>query len=416
MTDLEAVTGPVHFEGDVAEGDPEAYALSQVGSNGLIRARVMLGKRTVLAANEAFTVGETVYPAGTWILPHRRGLRGQLLEVAQETSLDFQALDDLPSVPTHEVDLPRVALYHTWVSTQPDGWVRMAFDKAGIPYDYIADEEIRDGGLRSKYDVILVAHQGSVDAKTMVLGRDPRFGPQDYRPTREFPSHGHVDRARDITGGMGYEGIIELQKFLDQGGTLILLGSSGVLATDFGLVRNVDTSSARVYTPGAVLQAKVVRPEHPIAYGFDEVTFLARGNMPLYNVPERYDHWIVVKYGTKPLREEDDEDHEKAVAPDEEAAPDEAVTEEQSDGMEGKSKSDGKFLLSGSVEGRDTLEKMGAVIDVPRRDGGRVILYSFNPMHRYLNHGDFNFVYNALLHWNDLPDGHPKDHPDLVKD
>jgi hypothetical protein len=68
------------------------------------------------------------------------------------------------------------------------------------------------------------------------------------------------------------------------------------------------------------------------------------------------------------------------------------------------------------VEGEETLQKMGAIIDVPRRDGGRVILYSFNPMHRYLNHGDFNFVYNALLHWNDIPDGEPEDNPNLVKD
>jgi len=81
-----------------------------------------------------------------------------------------------------------------------------------------------------------------------------------------------------------------------------------------------------------------------------------------------------------------------------------------------KPKDKGKFLQSGFVEGQETLEKSGAIIDIPRNDGGRVILYSFNPLHRYLNHGDFNYVYNALLHWNDFPDGKPLDHPNLVKD
>ncbi len=421
FTDTELLSAPIAIGGTVEEGDPEAYAVSQVSSNGLIRARIQLGKTTVLAVNEAFTAGEASYPAGTWIIPHRRGLRGQLLEVARETSLDFHALAEMPKVATHEVDLPRVALYHTWTSTQPDGWVRMTFDKAGVPYDYIADEEIRAGGLRTKYDVILVAHQGGGDGKSMVFGRDPRFGAQDYRPTREFPAHGRIDRARDITGGMGYEGVIELRRFLDQGGTLMLLGSAGVLATDFGLVRNVNTSSASVYTPGSVLQAKVVRPEHPITFGYDEMTHVSRGNGPLYSVPKKYDHWVVLKYGSKPLRDEKkDKETEKEDTESEEPEGAESASAsepaEEPKEAEKKPKDAGKFLLSGSVDGQDTLEKMGAIIDVPRLAGGRVILYSFNPMHRYLNHGDFNFVYNALLHWNDLPDGTPKDHPNLVKD
>ena len=32
-----------------------------------------------------------------------------------------------------------------------------------------------------------------------------------------------------------------------------------------------------------------------------------------------------------------------------------------------------------------------------------MILYAFDPLHRYLNLADFRFVYNALLNWNDLP-------------
>ena len=43
-----------------------------------------------------------------------------------------------------------------------------------------------------------------------------------------------------------------------------------------------------------------------------------------------------------------------------------------------------------------------AILDVPVGKG-RVLLFAFNPMHRYLNHGDFRWVYNAILNWNDLP-------------
>jgi hypothetical protein len=36
------------------------------------------------------------------------------------------------------------------------------------------------------------------------------------------------------------------------------------------------------------------------------------------------------------------------------------------------------------------LEKKAVILDVPRHAGGRVLLYSFNPLHRHLNHGDHN--------------------------
>ncbi len=433
VKDLELLLSPLSLSGKVDEGDPEAYAISQVGSNGLIEARVLLGNQKVLAANEAFKAGDVEYPAGTWIIAHQRGLRGKLVDVAKKTMLNFHALAEMPTVPTHTVDLPRLALYHTWVSTQPDGWIRMTFDKAGVPYTYISDQEIRQGGLRGKFDVILVADQGGADAKILVHGRDPKFGPIDYRPTREFPAHGHVDSGRDITRGMGFEGVAELQKFLDEGGTLMLLGSSGKLATDFGLVRNVSTSAAKVDTPGSSLQTMVTRRDHPITYGYEDTNWVQRGNGPLYSVPKKFDHWIVLKYGTKPLREDEDDekqnDEEKTAetaktedAPKSDAAeqpadatkPDE--TKKDDEKTEEKPKDKGKFLQSGFVEGQETLEKSAAIVDIPRIDGGRVILYSFNPMHRYLNHGDFNYVYNALLHWNDFQDGKPLDHPKLVKD
>ena len=89
---------------------------------------------------------------------------------------------------------------------------------------------------------------------------------------------------------------------------------------------------------------------------------------------------------------------------------------EDAEGDDEDEKTAGKFLLSGFVDNEKELGKKGAIIDIPRTAGGRVILYSFNPMHRFLNHGDHNYVFNALLNWNDFPDPQPKDHEGLVKD
>ena len=29
--------------------------------------------------------------------------------------------------------------------------------------------------------------------------------------------------------------------------------------------------------------------------------------------------------------------------------------------------------------------------------------FAFNPMHRYLNHSGFRYLYNIILNWNDFP-------------
>ncbi|HSM15634.1 MAG TPA: hypothetical protein VK845_01385 [Gemmatimonadales bacterium] len=189
------------------------------------------------------------------------------------------------------MDLPRLALYHNWVSTQADGWTRYTLERAGVPYDYINDDHIKAGGLRERYDVILMAHQGGSSAKRLVHGLARRFGPMPYTRESGFLSHGVIDSSPDITGGIGFGGLSNLEQFLDGGGTLILLGSAGRLATDFGLLQNVGTlTSENINTPGSSLRAKVRRRDHPNAYGFEHVHPVFRTNGSVYTVAQQYEH------------------------------------------------------------------------------------------------------------------------------
>ena len=419
---LERAAFPVALPGTFGTNDGvAAFAIKHEGGSAMITARYRLKKFAVHAANAAFEANGESYPAGSWIIPNRDGVARALESVAKDCMLDVRSLAAMPDVAKHALDLPRIALYHNWVSTQNDGWVRYTLEQFEVPYDYINDDDLKDGGLRGKYDVILMAHQGQLEAKTMIHGRDTKFGPMAYQKTKETPSHGEIDSSRDITGGMGFRGLANIEDFLDGGGTLLLMGSAGVLATDTGLLRNVSSvRGSDIDTPGSTLQAQVVRRDHPIAYGYEDENYLFRVNGPTYSVPEEFDHWIVVKYGTKPLREKKKTDAEDG-GKDENPAEATADTEKKVDAKEEtkkdeKQKDEAKFLLSGFVKGKDVLEKCGAVIDVPRTNGGRVILYSFNPMHRHLNLGDNNYVFNSLLNWNDFPDPTPKDHPVLVKD
>ena len=83
----------------------------------------------------------------------------------QKLGLQAVALATAPDVQKHAVDLPRLAMFSTWGSTQDLGWVRYAFDKFEINYDLIYKERIKQGNLKAAYDVILIPSQGGAAAE-----------------------------------------------------------------------------------------------------------------------------------------------------------------------------------------------------------------------------------------------------------
>ncbi len=397
------------------EGAGNLFLLRDTGQTSLLEARVLLGTHQIDAAEAAFTVGAGAggvsYPAGSWIV---QAPLEAVEDVARRTGLSFAAAADLPDVRRHQLDLPRLALYHTWIDTQDAGWARYTLDRGKIPYTLINDGDLRQGNLAGRFDVILFPNTRA-GFGDLVHGIDPKYGPLAYTKTPEFPSHGIPDASEDITGGMGFEGLMSLQKFLQGGGVLITSGGAGALAVDGGLVRGVfRVPPGGFNTPGSELRAKIVRPEHPITYGYEELTSVFRGNGPIYDVPKLARSRVVVQFGTKkPEGAEEDKKKDEGIeeedldtpSPDE-MAPEGTAAEEKAPEGNGKAKEDkeakGPLVLSGFVRGEGEVDGKPAILDVPVGKG-RVILFAFNPLHRYLNLSDFRFAFNAILNWNDLP-------------
>jgi hypothetical protein len=416
------VTGPVVPSGALREGRGRIWAVPHDGSNTLTTLRYRLADFEVLAAHEPFTARDRDFPRGTLLLERQTGLEPKLEEALDGLGLEAWPLLEMPDVARHQLDLPRLALYHNWVSTQADGWVRYSFAQAGIDFEYINDDDIRAGGLRERFDVILMAHQGGTSLRTLVHGRDRKYGAQPWTRTEEFPSHGVIDSSPDITGGIGFAGLAELERFLDKDGTLMLLGSAGILATDSGILRGVSHSS-QVRTPGSALSTRVVRRDHPVAWGYDDEHWVFRINGPVYTVPEHLEHWIVVQYGTSDRpdenTEEEDSETETETDTDTDTDTDESASADGETGADDEPARAAKseaMLQTGFISSEKDLEHKAVVLDVPRRAGGRVLLYSFNPLHRHLNHGDHNYLFNALLSWNDFPDPQPDVSPVLAED
>jgi hypothetical protein len=338
------------------------YAVAHHGSNHLTTLRYRLGSVGVEATEESFEAAGLEFPPGSFIVPAPAGSEsaGRLQDWIFDLGLTAATLDERPDVATHPVDLPRLAIYSTWGNTQEVGWVRHAFDRFAIPFDLIFKERVREGNLRADYDVVLIPNQGRT-AKGLVFDVEPRGGPRAYTKTDRYRFLGDYGSSEDITGGMGLEGVIELQRFVAGGGLLVTLGAASHVPPAYGLTREIDARrpGSGFYAPGPLVEAEINQPRHPIFYGYDTTETPVRyANGPLLDVPRRFrDDWVLMTF-----RDE---------------------------------------VLSGHFRGADQIDDQPAIVNVPRGDG-RVVLFATNPCYRWQNHGEFGMLFNTILHHNDL--------------
>ena len=169
---------------------------------------------------------------------------------------------------THELVVPRIGYVHSWSNTQNEGWVRMVFDKLKIPYTYFGDTKLREPDLRQKYDVIIFPHVGGT-AEAQVNGVQGA-APIPYKKTELTPNLGVQDSSDDIRGGMGFEGLINLMKFVQEGGLLITEGSTSTIFPEYHLVSGVTIEEPTgLFARGVVLKSVFADRTSPIAYGYD---------------------------------------------------------------------------------------------------------------------------------------------------
>ena len=378
---LAPVSERVAYKGQVAK-EAGVYLVRDSGQEGLLAARVRLAGFKVEAAEQAFSAGGKDYPAGSWIVAGQAGLRSALENVAADLAIDVDAAASAPDVKRHLADLPRLAVLSAWNDTQAGGWVRMIFDDEKIPYTLLMDEDVRKGGLRERFDLILYPDTGR-GLKEMANGIDSRFSPLAFTKTPQFPSHGTPSSSPDITGGFGWTGIQNLEDFVKRGGVLVTLGSASTLPLDGGFARDVRRANAKgLENPGSELRVRFRRPDHPLAYGYPETSSVFRAGEAVYAVRRVDEGRIVLQWGTKIPKDDDD-------------------TPSGDDDKKEKEK-EPPLVVSGGVKGGDELVGKPALLDI-EVGKGRVIAFNFDPIHRYQTESDFRLVWNAILNWNDMP-------------
>jgi hypothetical protein len=351
-------------------------------------------KARAFALESAVPMGKDTLPVGSLLIEDMP--ENTAMGLAQSFSMTLKPFAIDASVKRHELDLPRVAIYHNWDQTQNEGWARFTFDQAGVPYAGIDKDDVRRGKLRARFDVILMpAVSGS--AASLVHEVDDKFGPIAYTKTKDTPALGVPFSSPDITGGPGFQGMAELSRFVEDGGTLVTLFGATSIAAETGLARTLGVHTTRtLFHPGSIVRTRVRHPENPIVYGYPATTTVFRGNGPIYEVDRRDSAYVVMQFGTKVEEKKDEgpmlgmpETAHATAAPDSAHAAPKPTTPED-------------YVVSGMVRGQDEIIGQPAIISIPMKKG-HVVAFDFNPLHRFLNHHEFPMVWNTLLNWNDLP-------------
>ncbi len=360
-TPTEAVDSAV-VRGTVTGSGSAALAVADYGSNNMITFRYRLRDVPMSIAEKSFTAGGVTFPAGSFVITDRAHL-GEIRSAVVDLGLTAAELDSTPAVPEHDANVPRIAIYSQWSNTQDLGWYRLTLDKFHIPYDLIFKEQVEQGNLRQRYDVILMADQ-AINRQTVL--QPAAAQPVPYEQTARYRFLGMYGSSPDITGGFGQKGVDAFADFLSGGGTLIAIGDAARFPIDFGWAHTADTSRvAGVNAEHPIIAGRILHPGHPVFYGYGS-----------REIPIKYVGGSALRVGLA------DQQHVLA----EYVGGDSAV-------------------LSGLMVGADSVRGKAFAVDVPGADNGkgRVILFANDPIYRWQNHGEFNMVFNAIMNWDDVP-------------
>jgi hypothetical protein len=310
---------------------------------------------------------------------------------------------------------PRIAVMHTWIWTQDEGWWRLALESMNVPYDYISTQDAsRISDLRAQYDVILFPPVGRGVTPQEIVNGYPDGPPMPWKKTDLTPNLG-VDETDDMRPGLGLSGVQNLTRFVEDGGLLITSRDTSEWAIEYGLARYVRVvPTTKLRAPGTVVQGVIKDKAHPIAQGYDEKIPLYFSGSPVFRVGVRDEApandsrpsgrgtkddpdvpqgrpFVPTPERVKPgpgeegfQQPEDAPWSFEAYMPRKEDQPKVVVSFAEKD-----------LLLSGMLEGGDEIANKPAVIDVPRGKG-HVILMSTNPMWRMNTSGLYALVMNAV--------------------
>jgi hypothetical protein len=374
-----------------SEGGPFAYVVPETGNALEMLQRLRLAGVEVRRATQPFTANGKSFASGTWVIPAAQAFRGYIVDLMEPqrypelragitgpTKKPYDvagwtlpmlmgvgyervdkpfpaALDSAEPAPVSTTPFsgrkwPRIALYQPWQPNMDTGWTQWVFDRLQIPYTLVHNDDVRKGGLQSRFDTIVFASQS---VSSILHGY--RTGENAVQGASGIGETAAPQRP-EFTGGIGVTGAAGLDEFVRDGGRLVAMDAAADLPVGlFGLpvrplVTGTDSSPNGYYCPGSILRLTVDSKE---VFAFSsggqawEVMLL-----PSEDKGERQVR-VVARYASKDV------------------------------------------LASGWLSGERVIAGRPALLEVPHGKG-RVVLFGFRPQFRGQTWGTFGLLVDSL--------------------
>jgi ribosomal protein S18 acetylase RimI-like enzyme len=338
----EVVNAP--FSANLVKVDTVVPAPGRIEGAGevfILKNRTNAESRAIAALLSA---GQSLTIAGDSVIVRGPRARAILTEQAARGGFGVTAVRTAPvSSGMTRQRLPRIALYQPWTGNIDEGWTRWVFEQYGITYTTVHDNDLKRGGLRQRFDVLVLP---DAETRSLVSGSDSTRVPLQY------------------AGGMTERGAEAISAFVRGGGTLVCLdGSSNFAIARLNLpVVNVLAGEAsgpqllRFYAPGSIFGTVLGGvgtggAGSPVTLGVPDSLKVYFESSAAFTVsaPAR----ALATYPSEPLR-------------------------------------------SGYARFQERLEGKAALVEAPV-GSGRVILFGFRPQFRGQTHGTFKLLFNAVL-------------------
>jgi hypothetical protein len=412
--------------GGKLDGTGQIVAVNNSGQATLLALVYKLKDAKVEVAEKSFDAEGKHFAAGSLLLTGAP--EAKISSALHDLALDGVRLTAQPLVPAHTVTTPRIALMHTWLATQTEGWWRYAFDNAGIPFDYISTQTVaKQDDLRTKYDVVVFAPVARASTLEILNGLPDWNNPLPWQKSDITPNLGTIDSTPDMRPGLGYDGLEHLRKFVEQGGLLITCEDTAQFAIETGLAPGVSVaprSDARV--TGSVLNTIFQASGSPVAFGYDKNLPVISANGMAFNISNTLGRpnarILMDPYAERPTGRGTVEDSDEPLGrkatdaePLEKQQPWEAkkLNEEQIRNnplvipAELRPEvilrfTDAKTLLLDGLLDKGSSVAEHAVVVNAHLGKGSVLLFANNPIYRGETIGDYALVFNAILNHEHL--------------
>jgi len=253
-----------------------------------------------------------------------------------------------------------------------------------------------------------------------------------WKTTALTPNLSKTDETDDMRPGLGWTGLMNLEKFVQNGGVMITADDTSDFAVTYNLTPGVSTGRAtRLRAIGDILRLKAVDSASPIAYGYGDSVSMYCSNGPIFNISNTLFGGGGRRAGGAQRATgrgtPDDPDTPQGRPPVEAPEPPKAevwqalpLTDEQRRNNGGiippqlrprvvlRYADTRELFVSGLLDGGDEIAQHPAVIDAPYGNG-HVVLFSTNPFWRGQTSGSYFLVFNTILNFDNLNAGRKLD-------